>query len=420
MPSKGPALKKPLKRYNEVVRSGALIMRQKGALSMRLQDLADHLGVAYTALYHYFPSRDHLVEAVLLWLMEQRRAHFDEAEGASALERMLDFVYRCLTEDLEHKARFPFLGGFPEPHRKSIERLRGSLVRSIVELLESGMAEGSIRECHALTIANVTMDYLDRFVGQDDGLLGEVKPRDIPATAASVIDILRFGLLHRGVLLGRPSFDLPSGEDLVGTPRGLAEEFDRYEDVLRASTAAFNAHGAGASIPRIAAELGVSKTVIYQYAVDKQDLLAQCYLRGTRVIEASQRTAHHFGRDPLDELLIHRNNVYKFHSSTAGPFTLLNAVDYLRPQQARVIRVRNRANRATSEDRLARAIRAGLVREDINPHVTQPLIGQALYGLPAWFYAGYPITVMDIAYESLALVLKGLAAEPAASSRAAI
>lgn len=383
-------------------------MRQKGALAMRLQDLADYLGVAYTALYHYFPGRDHLVEAILLWTLEQRRSQFEQAAGESALDRLLDYFYRYLTEDLEYKVPFPYIGGFPEPQRKSLLRMRRALLRDLVKLLDRGMAEGSIRLCQSATIANVLTSYLDRFVSLDDGLGGEMRTTEPSVVVREMAQVLRKGLLFDEVPLARASYDLSAPEDLVGTAPGLSQEFDRYENILRASTAAFNAFGAVASIPKIAAGLGVSKTVVYQYAVDKQDLLAQCYLRCARVVEASHRVAADFGRDPVDEALIHRNNLYKFHSSVAGPFTLLNATQYLRPQQLRVLRVRNAGVRATSEHRLARAIGAGVIRSDVHPPMVQPLLGQALYGLPAWYTDAHPTSVMEVAHETGALLFKGL------------
>ena len=389
---------------------GAHVMRQKGALTMRLQDLADHLGVAYTALYHYFPSRDHLVEGILLWVIEQRREAFRRASGESALDRLLDFIYCYLTEDLEHKVRFPYLGGFPAPHRKALDKARRAVMRDIVNLIAQGITEGSIRQCHAVTIGHVVMSYLDRFANLDDELSAELRTRDTGSVVREMTDVLRSGLLYERVALETPSYDMPAPEELVGASRGLNEEFDRYEDIMRAATAAFNAHGAAASIPKIAAGLGVSKTVLYHYAVDKQDLLAQVYLRCVRAVEASHRVARDFGQSPVDEILIHRNNLFRFHSSVAGPFTLLNAMNYLRPQQHRLVRVRNQGVRAMSEQRLSRAIDAGFVRREVHPAVVQPVIAQVLYGLPAWYRHNYPITIMQVVQETGALLFKGLKA----------
>lgn len=399
-----------MKRREEVVRAGVRVMRKKGALGMRLQDLAEHLRVAYTALYYYFESRDDLVEAVLLWVLEQRRCSLMEAAGESALDRLLHFFCRYLTEDGDHKVRLPFLGGFAEPHRGRIASAHGSFVDELIALLRHGMAEGSIRRCHAPTIAQVLTNYLDRFVEFDEGLTAHARTLSTEEVVRGINGLLRHGLLEEGMPLHRPSWEMDSPDELVGTSGGLADEFDRYERILRAATSGFNARGAGASIPRMAAHIGVSKTVVYQYAVDKQDLLSQCYLRCIRVVEASHRLAADFGSDPVDEALIHRTNLYRFHASVAGPFALINAIDYLRPQQQRIIRLRNHGIRATSEQRLRRAIGAGLVRPTIDPRIVQPVIAQALYGLPAWYREDHPLSVPDVAHETGELLFLGLGA----------
>jgi hypothetical protein len=112
--------------------------------------------------------------------------------------------------------------------------------------------------------------------------------------------------------------------------------------------------------------------------------------------------------NPVDEILIHRDNLFSFHESSAGPFTSLNALGYLHPAQTRVLQVKNAAVRGLSEQRLERGIRAGMVRENIDPQIAQALFGQVLYGLPSWHDEKFPLSAMDVADESGRLLLKGL------------
>lgn len=384
-------------RREEILRAAAAVMRRNGMLVTRLQDVAAELGVAYTALYHYFPSRDHLVEGVVLSTIAERRTCLDEAAGESALDRLSDFVRRDLSQHLAYKVPLPHRSTLPPKIRGRITRVRNELLRDVAALIDSGIAEGSIGRCHAITVANVLLEFHERFVALDDDAV------------AQVVGVLRNGILRRRAPLPRPSFELPSTDWLLGTALGLDPDFDRMDEILRVSTLAFNAEGPLASIPRIAETLGVSKTVVYQFAVDKQDLVFQCYLRGAHAVELSHRIAADYGRSPLDEVLIHRTNLYRFHASDLGPFPLLNAQRFLRASQERVIQVRNQGVRRTSEHRLERGIAQGEFRIDIDPAVVQPLFGQALYGLPGWYSDGYPLPIDDVTHETGQMLICGLA-----------
>ncbi len=396
-----------ISRREEVLTAVVSVMRNKGVMQARLQDIGEELGISYTTLYHYFPGRDRLVAEVLQWTIDKRQACLSAATGDSALERLLDFVWRDLAEAPELKVAMPFLGGFPADIRRRITRRRQGLLDEIIALVQLGVDEGSIRPCHPETNGEVILNYLERFVLFDEWLATAAKTKSQTRVTQEVMDILRHGILTPGQSI-EPSYRLAAGTDLVGVPEGISPDFDRYEEIMRAATRAFNQEGAGASIPRMAKQLGVSKTVVYHYAMDKRDLLSQCYLRGVRILERSHQIAMDFGTSAVDEIFIHRQNLFQFHASEAGPFTLLNALGYLHPQQRRVLNMRNAAVRAVSEDRMRRAIAAGAVRPGIDPQIAQALFGQVLYGLPSWYRDDFPLSVMEVAQESGMLLFRGL------------
>ena len=77
-------------------------MRKGGVQNARLQDIAARLGVAYTALYHYFKSRDQLVAEVLLLTFDACADALQASNGMSALERLQDFIRRDITTDKDN------------------------------------------------------------------------------------------------------------------------------------------------------------------------------------------------------------------------------------------------------------------------------------------------------------------------------
>ena len=297
-------------RREEVLAAVASVMQSNGVFATRLQDIGDRLGIAYTTLYHYFTDRNQLLEEVLLWTLDKRRECLERASGATALDTLLDFAARDIVTGWEHKVAMPFLAGLPLKNRARIAESRTELLNALVALVERGIGEGSIRHCHSLTIAQVTLNCLERFVSFDEWLASAAKSKSKKKVTDHVVGILQHGILAADTPLPERGFHELPGAMLAGSPPGIAKEYDHYERIMRVATRAFNREGATASIPRMAKELGVSKSVIYHYAIDKRDLLNQCYLRGVRVIESSHRVASLLSSDPLDEVLIHRNNLF--------------------------------------------------------------------------------------------------------------
>lgn len=407
MPSK--VLRKEPKRKEEILRAAAEVMRKKGMLGTRLQDVADFLGVAYTALYHYFPSRDHLAEEVLCWSIGKRMELLESCEGDTELDRLLEFFTRSLLEGRQTQVQSSFQVALPEPHRSRVTNAKNTLRDQIREVIEAGITDGSVRPCDSITTANVLVGLLERFAFLDRPLFSEdVRALSLRDVVTEIVKVFRDGVLKDMKEPPPASYKISSGTELLSFKPELTPELQRLDVILSTATRHFNQEGINASIPRIAEELGVSKTVVYQYVIDKQDLLYQCYIRGVGIVEMSHRIADDFGKDPLDSIQIHRQNLYTFHDCSAGPFTFLNATSSLKPQHQRLIGIRNHGIRDTSIDRMRKAQDTGTIRKDINPDVAQPMFGQMLYGLPAWFSAEYHLGIEDVCYQTGLIPFLGL------------
>ncbi|MCB0719102.1 MAG: TetR/AcrR family transcriptional regulator, partial [Bacteroidetes bacterium] len=380
----------------------------KGVLATRLQDVAEHLDVAYTALYHYFPGRDRLAEEVLLWRLEKRHQLLTEVSGESALVKLLSFFKRELTEDRDYQVRFPPFSALPEENRHALIAKRNVLLAELTSLIDEGVSEGSVRTCHSLTVANAVLGIIERFVYFDDAVSARMRQMAVKRVVSEMTTILEEGILRDRSFVPRPSYIIEQGKELLSYDPSMDPELERLESILRVATRRFNIEGAAASIPKIAEELGVSKTVIYRYVLDKQELLFQCYLRGVSVVEISHRIASDTGRDPLDEILIHRHGLYRYHDSEVGPFTFISARGFLHPSQQRVVALRNRAVRRMSEVRMQRGINAGQIRSDIDAEVVQPMFGQILYTLPTWYSDDYPLTIEEVCSQTGNVLFQGL------------
>ncbi len=386
------------------------VMRERGVLSTRLQDVADALNIAHSAIYHHFHSASHMIEEILTWNLNLRTSHLASVSGTTALDQLIDFVARDLIEDRDKKVGIPALIALPEENRQRVQAARDELVLGVANLVQAGIDEGSIRPVHALTVSNFIVHNVESYVRFDMDMPGRVRRAPLAEIANKLTSILRFGLLENRAVLPPPSHAFTPGEELLGFNPADDPEIARYEAILRVATRQFNQDSGHATVPKIAAELGVSKTVIYQYAEDKTDLLYLCYERAANVMAMCYRIAWEQAENPLDETFISHNSLYSFHAGEAGPFTNLDALQYLKPHHLRIIRLKNRGNSITSIKRRERAIEAGYLRSDINPELVQPMMGRGIYNLPSWYDESYPLSIDQVSSQDLSLLYQGLAA----------
>lgn len=397
------------KRKEEVLAAASSVMRTRGLPGTRLKDVARSLGIAHSALYHYFENREHMAQEVLVWNLGLRSEHLAVAEGDSALERLLDFIGRDLEERRKQKIRIPSLVSLPERFRQPVEVAREQFTCELAKLIGDGMADGSIRRCDAKTIAHIISHTVEAFVLVEKNASTRLRRSSGRTLASHVTDLVRRGIAQGRTLKFEPSWSLADGKDLIVSDTSVDEEIERLEQLKRTATRHFNARGAEASVSAMAEELGISKGVIYQYTQDKRELMFQCLERAVGVMQRSNWLASHHGQDPLDEILIHRNNLFLYHASDVGPFTNVGGIDYLKPHHQRLIKMQNRAVRQISARRVERGIAEGQLRREIDPDFVQPMLWQALYGLPGWFDDEYPLSIKSVSRQALMLHLQGLA-----------
>jgi AcrR family transcriptional regulator len=400
-----------LARREEMLNIAARLINSEGLASATLSAVADVLGVRHNTLYHYFGDREDLRRTVLERTVALREASLEQAmaQPGSALEKVL--AYLEIELDAPFNSRVDTSGGrgLEPAERDRFMRLKSGLTGSFAALIRSGIADGSIAPCDPVVRAFALESIVNRFIVHDrqteEGLAGT-------RLANVLLDILRNGLLQPRRQMPNP----PSDARGISTILGL--EFDREDELglelhrlLGNATLAFNQEGWEASIPEMAARYGKSKTVYYQFAADKQELLFHCLSRGIGLIEASQLASAAAGSNPAECIVLHYRYLYRAHDSEAGPFPVFNEMDRLHPHHRRIIAIRNRTVRYRSQQRVAAGINAGWFRM-VPAAVVQPCFGGMLYRLGLGIdERPRSMSLEDVAIENLRLMFQGLKAE---------
>lgn len=144
------------------------------ALSMRV--VADRVGVSATALYHYFDSKQDLVDRVVLagyQRFDEYLAEAMERHAHGSLERLRAFGEAYIRFALENKAHFQVLFSIRTCHPQAVERLTqecgfAQLRHCVLEAMEEENlieAEPSFISLHLLAIAHglVTLELACKF-----------------------------------------------------------------------------------------------------------------------------------------------------------------------------------------------------------------------------------------------------------------
>lgn len=270
-------------KRDAVLDEAARRLNARGVSLTSLSEIAQALGLTRAALYYYVEDRDDLVFQCYRRACEAMARDLDSAARASGtgLDRLKTFVARALDEERPEPAVLSEVAALPSPQRETIEALcRGNLAQ-LVDLIEAGIADGSVRPCHPLVVAQAIVGMVSwiplapRWTGEPEAgfraralsgaltLVGEgiaVDPDRALAYRPLDIAILR---PERGNVFDRD-----------------AAQAAKLDALLAAASRLFNRKGVDAtSVDEIAAEVGATKGVVYHYLADKPDLVASCYRR---------------------------------------------------------------------------------------------------------------------------------------------
>ena len=126
----------------------------------------------------------------------------------------------------------------------------------------------------------------------------------------------------------------------------------------------------------IASELGISRPALYNYVVDRDDLLFRCYLRSCEALELILKRATAAGRDPVQVL-------DRFLTATSDPrapeTAVLSEIEALPDDRQAIIRARRDALVAWLSSTIGRGVADGVFRP-----VDTEIVANAVLGMANW------------------------------------
>jgi AcrR family transcriptional regulator len=186
-------------RRRELLDAAIVVFARKGFHASRVGDIAEEAGVAHGLLYHYFRSKDEVLETIVreTWQLLQADTERIESSGAPLDEQLRRFariylgswlsspdLIRVLVREV---GRSPQLG-------ERVGEIRGVFV-ALRRMIEAARERGEVRpDCNAQLAAWIFYGALEEILTA--WVLGQLAggERDVERAVGTVVDVAGAGL----------------------------------------------------------------------------------------------------------------------------------------------------------------------------------------------------------------------------------
>jgi AcrR family transcriptional regulator len=137
-------------RRDEILRSLAAILRERRLSSLKMQDIADRLGLVKGNLYYYFKSKQEILYHCHVKCMQTSLGALEDAEraGGSAARRLRELLVRhihAIAEDPYGGVLLADLDSLTAAQRRRYVTMRDQFEGGVRRLIEAGMRSGEFR-----------------------------------------------------------------------------------------------------------------------------------------------------------------------------------------------------------------------------------------------------------------------------------
>ncbi|MGN6817383.1 MAG: TetR/AcrR family transcriptional regulator [Sphingomonas sp.] len=308
------------RRRGEILDVASNLINLHGTRGMTLTAVAQALGLDTSSVTYYFKRKDLLaaacLERTLVWLRDSAVA---AAPLPDARARVRAFLHDQFERHRQQRdPRVPRLALLSDMRALDAE-IRGpldDLYAEMAQLVRGFFTAGETPERSPR--AAIAAAVLIHNVHWMPAWLPHYLERDLDRAEARLFDILDRGLGARG--------DWPIDVAPLDPPGG-GEAQTRF---LHAATNLINREGyIGASVEKIAAELGVSTGSFYHHLENKDDLVVACFDRSHALLDAAQRRADALHPDGGERLAIMVSSLVALQFAGESPLLRMSAYQAL-------------------------------------------------------------------------------------------
>jgi len=271
------------RRKEEILKVASAQINIHGTRGMTLTAVARELGLDTSSVTYYFKRKDQLAAACLARSFDWQIGVLHQA-AAAASPRARVRAFLVLHLDLHRLQREPGasqlallsdMGTLPDDLREGLEAQYQQVFTGVMGFFEPGDdADARRKALIATTIVLSTVYWMPAWIDQ-------YHERDFERIEEQIFDLLEHGLAAQ--------HPWPTAFDQLEPADGEQAPLTRF---LHAATNLINQRGyIGASVERIAAQIGVSTGSFYHHLRNKDDLVVACFDRCFTLIEQARSQA---------------------------------------------------------------------------------------------------------------------------------
>ena len=373
----GPRTARFARRRAQILDIASEEINVNGARGLTLTAVARVLGLDTSSVTYYFRLKDDLAAACLQRTLDHLHALAQGAlEGADASDRIARFIDAVVESYRVQRA--PGAAQFANLADMSAleEAARAPLDAAYVEVF--GLVRAFVPEeatPHARSRSAIAAHLLLSNALWMAAWVHGYQERDCPRIAARTTDILQHGL-------GGAAWPVVSAPlEAADGPQDAQTRF------LHAATSLINRIGyRGASVERIAAELGVSVGSFYHHLSGKDELVVACFERSFQVMEAAEARALAAGPSAGERLGAFVTLLLAFQFGAESPLLRTAAYQTLPPELREKMLARSRAVTLHIAGLLADGAADGSLRP-VDPMIAGQVVLSAIHAasdLRAW------------------------------------
>jgi AcrR family transcriptional regulator len=311
------------RRREEILWEASAQINSHGAGGMTLTAVARKLGLDTSSITYYFKRKDDLTAACLARSLEWQ---LGVARRAAQLPTPRERVRAFLAEHFAlhrrqrdpatpHLALLADMGALPRDVRAGLDSLFGQIRTEVRGFFAAGDSpEAGDQSLIAAAVLLMSVYHLAGWI--DRYLL-----KDFDRIESRMFDLLEHGLAGGG--------PWPVEFDRIVEDAGNNPALTRF---LHAATDLINRKGyVGASVERIAGELGLSTGSFYHHLDNKNDLVVACFKRTFAILESAFSLAETAGGTHSQQLAQTCASLIAFQFSAESPLLRVNAIQALPP-----------------------------------------------------------------------------------------
>lgn len=185
-PRQGRAVARELPRDQELLRIAAEVLWEKGFTGTRLDDIAAEAGISKGSLYHYFDSKDQILERLVANILGTLAGDVViTRRGLAPTERLRRIAEQWIEQAAEHPLEVALLNrelvNLKGPAGEWARAVRRDNLALLREIIEEGQATEEFRPADTNILAH-------QIIGSIGALTDWYRPAHGPITVAEVVD----------------------------------------------------------------------------------------------------------------------------------------------------------------------------------------------------------------------------------------